>query len=186
MSLRTRSAAIAAAAAVITLFGSSATQAIAATAPANTTPSAAQTSAVDPGDAVTVPVTGLVNGKPVTGMLSIAKSLVNGVPTLTGTLTGTGLPACAIFTLNVPTDLDLRELATHLDPVHLDANGLTVQGQLLGNLCGGGGLLEPGAPGLPPAPGDPALPLLAALAQPLTPLLSALLPALTPILPPRT
>ena len=190
MTLRTRNAALATAAAVITLFGSAAPQATAATTAA---PSVAQMSTVAPGDAITVPVTGLVNGKPFTGMLSIAKSLVNGVPTLTGTLTGTGLPACDIFTLNVePSVLDLLGRVTPMDPVRLDVNGLNVQGKLLGNLlCGGAGLLDPGAPGAP-APGAPvpapALPLLPALTQPLTPLLRALtplIPALTPILPPQ-
>jgi hypothetical protein len=98
MTFRTRNTAVATAAAVITLFGSAATQATAAIAPANTATSVAQRGTVAPPvDALTAPVKGLLGGKPFTGMLNIESvTLVNGVPTLVGTLTGEGLPAAGV------------------------------------------------------------------------------------------
>ena len=119
-------------------------------------PNPAQTSA---------PVTGTVNGAAFTGTISnLTTSVVNGVLTLTGTLTGTGLPAggvpfsvpltaladasCTILTLNIGAiHLDLLGLVVDLAPVNLDVTAVPGAGNLLGNLlCAVAGLLDRGGP----------------------------------------
>jgi|SRR6478609_1480233 len=124
-------------------------------------PNPAQTSA---------PVTGTVtdaNGvvAQFTGTISnLTTSVVNGVLTLTGTLTGTGLPAggvpfsvpltaladasCTILTLNIGAiHLDLLGLVADLDPVNLNITAVPGAGNLLGNLlCSVAHLLDNGGP----------------------------------------
>jgi len=124
-------------------------------------PNPAQTSA---------PVTGTVtdaNGvvAQFTGTISnLTTSVVNGVLTLTGTLTGTGLPAggvpfsvpltaladasCTILTLNIGAiHLDLLGLVVDLAPVNLDITAVPGAGNLLGNLlCSVAHLLDNGGP----------------------------------------
>jgi len=118
--------------------------------------------------ATAVPVTGtLPDGTAFTGQLSnLTTSVVNGVLTLTGTITGTGLPAggtafsapiqdlavggsCSILNLDLgPLHLDLLGLVIDLAPVHLDITAVPGAGNLLGNLlCAVAGLLDgPGNP----------------------------------------
>ena len=124
-------------------------------------PNPAQTSA---------PVTGTVtdaNGvvAQFTGTISnLTTSVVNGVLTLTGTLTGTGLPAggvpfsvpltaladasCTILTLNIGAiHLDLLGLVVDLAPVNLNITAVPGAGNLLGNLlCSVAHLLDNGGP----------------------------------------
>jgi len=124
-------------------------------------PNPAQTSA---------PVTGTVtdaNGvvAQFTGTISnLTTSVVNGVLTLTGTLTGTGLPAggvpfsvpltaladasCTILTLNIGAiHLDLLGLVVGLAPVNLNITAVPGAGNLLGNLlCSVAHLLDNGGP----------------------------------------
>jgi hypothetical protein len=112
--------------------------------------------------ATTLPVTGLVNGAAFTGALSnLTTSVVNGVLTLSGTITGTGLPTggvpfttpiqdlttpagCTILTLDLgPLNLDLLGLVIDLAPVSLDITAVPGAGNLLGNLlCAVAGLLD--------------------------------------------
>jgi len=113
--------------------------------------------------ATTLPVTGtLPDGTAFTGTLSnLRSSIVNGVLTLTGTISGTGLPAggtpfsapvqnvaatngCSILTLNLgPLHLDLLGLVVDLAPVNLDVTAVPGAGNLLGNLlCSVAGLLD--------------------------------------------
>jgi hypothetical protein len=127
-------------------------------APAAPSVSAAQTPA-----ATTIPVTGtLPDGTAFTGQLSnLTTSVVNGVLQLSGTITGTGLPAggttftapiqdlqvtgsCSILTLDLgPLHLDLLGLVVDLAPVHLDITAVPGAGNLLGNLlCAVAGLLD--------------------------------------------
>jgi hypothetical protein len=113
--------------------------------------------------ATTLPVTGtLPNGTAFTGALSnLTTSVVGGVLTLTGTVTGTGLPAggtpftapiqdlvtpagCTILTLDLgPLHLDLLGLVIDLAPINLDITAVPGAGNLLGNLlCAIAGLLD--------------------------------------------
>lgn len=119
----------------------------------------------------TQPVTGtLADGSTFTGALSnLHTSVVNGVLTLTGTITGTGLPtdgaqftqalplsqdplavndACNVLTLNLgPLHLDLLGLVIDLDQVNLDITAVPGAGNLLGNLlCAVAGLLDNNGP----------------------------------------
>jgi hypothetical protein len=118
--------------------------------------------------ATTLPVTGtLPNGTAFTGALSnLTTSVVNGVVQLSGTITGTGLPAggtpftapiqdlavtegCSILNLDLgPLNLDLLGLVIDLSPVSLDITAVPGAGNLLGNLlCAVAGLLDgPGNP----------------------------------------
>jgi len=134
----------------------------ASAAPAPTAAVAAQPAAT------TLPVTGtLPDGSAFTGQLSnLTTSVVDGVVQLSGTITGTGLPAggtpftapvqdlqategCTILTLDLgPLNLDLLGLVVDLSPVSLDVTAVPGAGNLLGNLlCAVAGLLDgPGNP----------------------------------------
>lgn len=113
--------------------------------------------------ATTLPVTGtLPNGTAFSGALSnLTTSVVGGVVQLTGTVTGTGLPAagttftapiqdlvatqgCKILTLDLgPLNLDLLGLVIDLAPVSLDITAVPGPGNLLGNLlCAVAGLFD--------------------------------------------
>ena len=156
MNLMTRIAAGVAAAAMVSVFGLSATTASAAPSAPASTVSAARA-------AVDLPVVGtLADGSAFTGALSqLVTSEVNGVPMLSGVLTGTGLPVagvpfttaissaqstCRALTLNLA-PLDLPVLGSvKLAPVNLVADAGNGLGNLLGNLVGSlrcllGGLL---------------------------------------------
>lgn len=136
---------------------------IAEAAPSNTAPAASKVAST------TQPVTGtLSNGSAFTGAISdLQTKVVNGVLTLTGTLTGTGLPSsgqqfsqalnvnqlavnnsCSVLTLNLgPLHLDVLGLVVDLDPVNLNATAVPGAGNLLGNLlCSVAGLLDNGGP----------------------------------------
>jgi hypothetical protein len=132
--------------------------------PAGPTAAAAQTVAGS------IPVTGtLPDGTVFTGQLTnLTSSVVGGVLQLSGTITGTGLPAggttftapiqdlqangsCTILTLDLgPLHLDLLGLVIDLAPVHLDITAVPGPGNLLGNLlCAVAGLFDsPGTGGL--------------------------------------
>ena len=104
----------------------------------------------------------LPDGTAFTGALSnLTTSVVGGVLTLTGTITGTGLPAggttftapiqdlvtpngCTILTLDLgPLHLDLLGLVIDLAPINLDITAVPGAGNLLGNLlCAVAGLLD--------------------------------------------
>ena len=113
--------------------------------------------------ASTVPVTGtLPDGTAFTGALSdLTARAVNGVVQLSGTITGTGIPAggttftapiqnlatpagCAILNLDLgPLNLNLLGLVIDLAPVSLDVTAVPGAGNLLGNLlCAVAGLLD--------------------------------------------
>ena len=113
--------------------------------------------------ATTLPVTGtLPDGTVFTGALSdLTTSVVDGVLTLSGTITGTGLPAggtdftapiqdlavtdgCAILNLDLgPLNLDLLGLVIDLSAISLDITAVPGAGNLLGNLlCAVAGLLD--------------------------------------------
>jgi len=117
--------------------------------------------------AATVPVAGtLADGTAFSGQLSnLTTSVVNGVLTLSGTITGTGIPAggtpfstpiqdlaatngCTILTLDLgPLHLDLLGLVVDLAPVNLDVTAVPGAGNLVGNLlCAVAGLLDRGGP----------------------------------------
>jgi hypothetical protein len=116
--------------------------------------------------ATTLPVTGtLPDGTKFNGQLSnLTSSVTNGVLTLTGTITGTGIPGgtsfstpiqnlatsngCTILTLDLgPLHLDLLGLVVDLAPVNLDVTAVPGAGNLLGNLlCAVAGLLDGGGP----------------------------------------
>lgn len=101
-----------------------------------------------------------------TGEISnLTARTVDGVLTLTGTITGTGLPAggtefttqitdlaaddgCTILDLTLgPIDLDLLGLVIELNQVELDITAVPGAGNLLGNLlCAVAGLLDNGGP----------------------------------------
>lgn len=110
-----------------------------------------------------LPVSGtLADGTAFTGQISnLSTQVVNGVLTMTGTITGTGLPAggttftapvqnitdpgaCQVLTLNLgPLHLDLLGLVVDLAPVNLDITAQPGAGNLLGNLvCAVAGLLD--------------------------------------------
>jgi len=127
-------------------------------------PNPAQTSAPVIGT-VTQIVDGVAVTSQFTGTISnLTTSVVNGVLTLTGTLTGTGLPAggvpfsvpltaladasCTILTLNIGAiHLDLLGLVVDLAPVNLDITAVPGAGNLLGNLlCSVAHLLDNGGP----------------------------------------
>jgi hypothetical protein len=133
---------------------------------AQAAPRAPQAAAVaHPADAV-IPVTGtLLDGTAFTGQLSnLSTSVVNGVLQLSGTITGTGLPAggttftapiqdlavtgCSILDLDLGAiHLDLLGLVIDLAPVHLDITAVPGAGNLLGNLlCAIAGLLDNSGP----------------------------------------
>lgn len=165
MRLRTRIATAGTALAVIgavgILPGASASQAAPVTTAAAAKAKPAQT---------TLPVSGTVTNAAgqvtqFTGSISnLTTSVVNGVLTLTGTLTGTGLPAagvpfstpltpavggsCTILTLDLGAiHLDLLGLVVDLAPVNLDITAVPGAGNLLGNLlCAVAGLLDGGGP----------------------------------------
>jgi hypothetical protein len=161
MNLTTRIAGGATALAMVGVFG------LAAAIPAGAAPPTAQTTAVvaAPG----LPVTGtLADGTPFVGQLSnLTTSVVNGALMLSGTITGTGMPAmgtpfttaiaptaaaanCQVLDLNLqPLNLDLLGLVVDLSAVSLDATGVTGAGKLLGNLvCGLVGALGPAGAGV--------------------------------------
>jgi hypothetical protein len=121
--------------------------------------------------ATTLPVDGtttdaLGNVTAFTGQISdLTARTVGGVLTLTGTLTGTGLPAggtaftteitdlaadqaCTILDLTLgPINLDLLGLVIDLNQVELDITAVPGAGNLLGNLlCAIAGLLDGGGP----------------------------------------
>lgn len=117
--------------------------------------------------ATTLPVTGtLPDGSTFTGAIGdLTATVVDGVTTITGTLTGTGLPAggvdftapvdsltadaaCDILTLDLgPLHLDLLGLVVDLAPVNLDVTAQPGAGNLLGNLlCAVAGLLDRDGP----------------------------------------
>ena len=127
-------------------------------------PTPAQTSATVTGT-VTQIVDGVAVTSPFTGTISnLTTSVVNGVLTLTGTLTGPGLPAggvpfsvpltaladasCTILTLNIGAiHLDVLGLVVNLAPVNLDITAVPGAGNLLGNLlCAVAHLLDGGGP----------------------------------------
>ena len=114
-----------------------------------------------------LPVTGtLADGSAFTGQLSdLSTRVVNGVLMVSGTITGTGIPAggtqftapvqnlatpdgCSILTLDLgPLHLDLLGLVVDLAPVNLDVTAVPGAGNLLGNLlCAVAGLLDGGGP----------------------------------------
>ncbi len=142
---------------------------IAPAATAAPAPTAAPTSfaAARPAAATTQAVTGtLQDGTAFTGAISnLTARTVDGVLTLTGTLTGTGLPAGGVPFTTTVTDLAANQACTILDltlgPIHLDLLGLVIDlnqvelditavpgaGNLLGNLlCAVAGLLDRGGP----------------------------------------
>lgn len=153
------------------LLGVVAVPGIASAAPASSV--AAQHSAIAGAQKpaqTSAPVTGTVTDQAgavtqLTGTISnLTTSVVNGALTLTGTLTGTGLPAggvpfsapltavgnaaCSILTLNLGAiHLDLLGLVVDLAPVNLDITAVPGAGNLLGNLlCGVVHLLDNGGP----------------------------------------
>lgn len=110
-----------------------------------------------------IPVTGtLPTGQAFTGQLSnLTTSVVDGVLTMSGTITGTSLPAagttfsapiqnlattpsCKILTLDLGAlHLDLLGLVVDLAPVHLKITAVPGAGNLLGNLlCAVVGLFD--------------------------------------------
>lgn len=138
---------------------------IAEAAPAQSAPAASKVAST------TLPVTGtLADGSTFTGALSnLSTRVVNGVLTLTGTITGTGLPAggaqftqalnvnqlaaanpdaCQVLTLNLgPLHLNVLGLVIDLNQVNLDITAVPGPGNLLGNLlCSVAGLLDNGGP----------------------------------------
>ncbi|WP_176451667.1 ABC transporter substrate-binding protein [Enemella dayhoffiae] len=109
----------------------------------------------------------LSNGQTFTRTISnLTASVVNGAQQLTGTISGTELPAggteftapiqslaapdgCKVLTLDLgPLNLDLLGLVVDLAPVSLDATAVPgAGGNLLGNLvCAVAGLLDRGGP----------------------------------------
>ncbi len=125
-------------------------------------PAAGAVAAAQPA-ATTLPVTGtLPDGTAFTGTLSnLSTSVVDGVVQLTGTISGTNLPAggttftapiqdlaatqgCRILTLDLgPLNLDLLGLVIDLAPVSLDITAVPGAGNLLGNLlCAVAGLFD--------------------------------------------
>jgi hypothetical protein len=142
---------------------------IASAAPASSTTAQHAIAAANKPAQTSVPVTGTVTQAGVatafTGAISdLTTRVVNGVLTLTGTLTGTGLPAagvpfsvplapaadasCSILTLNIGAiHLDLLGLVVDLAPVNLDITAVPGAGNLLGNLlCAVAHLLDNGGP----------------------------------------
>lgn len=134
-------------------------------APSANAGSIAQSAAVPA--ATTLPVTGtLADGTAFTGELSdLSTRVVGGVLTLSGTITGTGLPSggtpfsvpvqnldtssgCTVLTLDLgPLHLDLLGLVVDLAPVNLDITAVPGNGNLLGNLlCAVAGLLDNNGP----------------------------------------
>jgi hypothetical protein len=136
---------------------------IAQAAPAHPAPAAHKVAST------TQPVTGtLSDGSAFNGAISnLHTRAKHGVLTLTGTITGTGLPAggeqfsqvlnanqlqandtCSVLSLNLqPLHLDLLGLNVDLDTVNLDITAVPGAGNLLGNLvCAVAGLLDNGGP----------------------------------------
>lgn len=163
MNLKTRIAAGVAATAMVSIFGLSGTAASAAPSAHAFTVSAARA-------AVDLPVIGtLPDGGAFTGQLTqLVPSVVNGIPMLSGMITGTGLPvAGAVFTTAVSAQSTCRVLTLNLSaltvpvlglvnlaPIKLVADAVNGLGNLLGNvvgnlLCALGGLLGPTVVALP-------------------------------------
>jgi hypothetical protein len=161
MKLRTRIVTAGTALALISAVGVLPAAASASAAPVGTVAAAAKPAATS------VPVTGtLSNGAAFTGAISnLTASAVNGVLQVTGTITGTGLPAagvpftapvqnlatpngCTILTLDLgPLNLNLLGLVVDLAPVNLDVTAVPGAGNLLGNLlCAVAGLLDGNGP----------------------------------------
>lgn len=136
---------------------------------AQAAPSSNAATAVSQVASTTRPVTGtLSDGSTFTGAISnLQTKVVNGALTLTGTITGTGLPAggqqfsqvlnlnqlgvnnsCTVLTLNLgPLHLDLLGLNVDLNQVNLNITAVPGAGNLLGNLlCSVAGLLDNGGP----------------------------------------
>jgi hypothetical protein len=205
MNLKTRIAAGATAAVMAGILGLGG----AGISTASAAPSAPSTAvAVDPVPA-TLPVTGtLPDGTIFTGQLSqLVATVVNGIPMLSGLITGTGLPAaptpfdtvitgvtaaCPVLNLDLqPLNLNLLGLAVNLDAVHLDINAVPGAGLLgdlvcaLANALAPGGLLQQIVPilaaVLPPLGLAPIAPLTAPIAPPAAPVMP---PAAAPVLPP--
>ena len=181
MNLRTRIAAGATAAAMVSIFGLAGTAASAAPSAPTSTVAAARA-------AVDLPVTGtLPDGSTFTGQLSqLVATVVNGVPMLSGMIAGTGLPAagtpfttaitgaaaaCPVLNLMLqPLHLDLLGVVVNLDAVHLAIDAVPGPAKLLGNLvCALAGALDANG-----------------LLQQIVPILTAVLPALglAPVTPP--
>ena len=161
MNLTTRIASGATALAMVGAFG------LTAAIPAGAGPPTAQTTSVvaAPG----LPVTGtLADGTPFVGQLTnLTTSVVNGALMLSGTITGTVIPAmgtpfttaiaptataanCQILDLNPqPLHLDLLGSVVDLTAANLDITGVTGPGKLLSNLlCGLVGALDPAGMGV--------------------------------------
>jgi hypothetical protein len=133
---------------------------------ANAAPAAPAAAAAQKPVPTSIPVTGkLPDGTVFTGQLSnLSTSVVNGVLQLSGTISGTGVPAgttftapiqglavggsCSILDLDLgPLHLDLLGLVIDLAPVHLDITAVPGAGNLLGNLlCALAGLLDGPSP----------------------------------------
>ena len=163
MNLRTRIAAGFTAAIVASIFALPGTAASAAPPAPASTVSAARA-------AVDLPVIGtLPDGSAFTGALSqLTTSVVNGIPMLSGLITGTGLPVagtpfttavsaqstCRVLTLSLSA-LTLPVLGSvNLAPINLVADAVNGLGALLGNLVGNllcalGGILGPTVVSLP-------------------------------------
>jgi hypothetical protein len=112
----------------------------------------------------TLPVTGtLADGTPFSGAISgLDTRVVDGVLMMSGTITGTGLPAggttfsapvesldavgCDVLNLDLgPLNLDLLGLVIDLSAISLDVTAVPGAGNLLGNLvCAIAGLLDGG------------------------------------------
>lgn len=133
---------------------------------ANAAPAPRAATAAAPA-ATTLPVTGtLADGTAFTGQLSdLTTSVVDGVLMMSGTITGTDIPAggtpftapvqslttpdgCSILTLDLGAiHLDLLGLVVDLAPVNLDVTAVPGAGNLLGNLlCAVAGLLDRNGP----------------------------------------
>jgi hypothetical protein len=162
MKLRTRIAGAGTALAVAGALG-----VLPGAAAANAAPAGPAAAAARPAAPSAVPVTGtLPDGTAFTGRLSnLNASVVNGALQLSGTITGTGLPAaaatftapvqdvavggsCSILDLDLePLHLDLLGLVIDLAPVHLDITAVPGAGNLWGNLlCAVAGLLDGPSP----------------------------------------
>lgn len=163
MNLRTKLVSVASATAVAgacTLGAATSAEAAPSSRTTSVAPAAAQPAPTS------TPVTGTLAGNAFTGAISdLTVKTVNGVMTVTGTITGTGLPAggttftapvnsvatsggCTILTLDLgPLHLDLLGLVVDLAPVNLDVTAVPGAGNLLGNLlCAVAGLLDRSGP----------------------------------------
>jgi hypothetical protein len=150
----------------VTLLAGTIGMAPAATAAAPVPTAAAPVVTAQPADTVQAVTGTLADGTAFTGAISdLTARTVGGVLTLTGTITGTGLPAtgvpfsttvdsldvnqaCTILDLTLgPINLDLLGLVIDLNQVELDITAVPGAGNLLGNLlCAVAGLLDGGGP----------------------------------------